>query len=76
MLSAWPVERPEDWTDRVNAALSEKELDRIRVSIERGRPYGGETRLKRTVGELRLEHTVRPDGRPKKASEPAARKMN
>jgi putative transposase len=22
LLSPWPVERPEDWTDRVNAALS------------------------------------------------------
>jgi putative transposase len=76
LLSAWPVERPEDWTDRVNAALSAKELDRIRVSIERGRPYGGDTWVKRTVGELRLEHTVRPEGRPKKASEPAVHKIN
>ncbi len=76
LLSPWPVERPADWTDRVNAALSAKELDRIRVSIERGRPYGGDTWVKRTVGALRLEHTVRPEGRPKKASKPAVRKKN
>ena len=70
------MERPEDWTDRVNAALSAKELDRIRVNIERGRPYGGDTWVKRTVGELRLEHTVRPEGRPKKASESAVHEIN
>ena len=40
ILSPWPVERPANWTSRVNAALSASELDRVRVSIERGRPYG------------------------------------
>ena len=37
ILSPWPVERPVDWTDRVNAPLSAKEFGRVRVSIERGR---------------------------------------
>ena len=40
LLSPWPVERPANWTARVNAPLTAKELDRVRVSIERGRPYG------------------------------------
>ena len=35
ILSPWPVERPVDWTDRVNAPLSAKEFGRVRVSIER-----------------------------------------
>jgi putative transposase len=39
-VSPWPVERPVDWTDRVNAPLSAKEFGRVRVSIERGRPFG------------------------------------
>ncbi|MGA8351789.1 MAG: transposase, partial [Isosphaeraceae bacterium] len=37
IVSPWPVERPVDWTDRVNAPLSAKEFGRVRVSIERGR---------------------------------------
>jgi len=40
ILAPWPVERPVDWTDRVNAPLSAKEFGRVRVSIERGRPFG------------------------------------
>ena len=40
ILSPWPVERPVDWTDRVNAPLSAKEFGGVRVSIERGRPFG------------------------------------
>ena len=73
LLSPWPVQRPADWTARVNAALTANELDRIQVSIERDRPYGGDTWVRRTVGALHLEHTVRPEGRPRKPSKPAVR---
>ena len=58
IFSPWPVERPVDWTDRVNAPLSTKELGRMRVSIERGRPFGEDEWVKRTASELRLEHTI------------------
>jgi REP-associated tyrosine transposase len=76
LISPWPVERPEDWTDRVNRALSAKELDRVRLSVERGRPYGGDAWVSRTVGRLNLEHTVRPEGRPKKPGGRPARTDN
>ncbi len=76
LLSPWPVKRPKDWTARVNAVLSAKELGRIRVSLERGRPYGRDIWIKRTVEELKLEHTVRPEGRPRKTSEDAGGKKN
>ncbi len=76
LLSPLPVKRPADWTDRVNAAMTAEELDRLRVSFERGRPYGGDAWVRRTVTELHLEHTVRPEGRPKKLSTPAVRKKN
>ena len=60
MLSPWPVERPVDWTDRgVNAPLSAKELARLRVSIERGRPFGEEW-VKRTASDLSLGHIDLP----------------
>ena len=66
ILAPWPVERPVDWTDCVNAPLSAKEFGRVRVSIERGRPFGEDEWVKRTASELRLEHTIRPEGRPPK----------
>jgi hypothetical protein len=67
--SPWPVERPANWTARVNAPMTTKELDRVRVSIERGRPYGEEKWVRQTVKDLGLEQTVRPEGRPPKASQ-------
>jgi putative transposase len=71
LLSPWPVDRPANWTARVNARLTAKELDRVRVSIERGRPYGTDEWVRRTVEELGLQHTVRPEGRPPKSNQPA-----
>ncbi len=70
LLSPWPVERPANWTARVNTPLTAKELDRVRVSIERGRPYGGDDWVRQTVTDLGLERTVRPEGRPRKESQP------
>ena len=45
------MERPANSTARVNAALTVKELDRERVRIERGRPYGEEKWVRETVAE-------------------------
>ncbi len=64
VLSDWPVVRPKDWIDRVNEALTPKELERLHVSRDRGRPYGDEAWAARTVAALGLEHTVRREGRP------------
>jgi putative transposase len=66
ILAPWPMERPEDWTARVNAPLSARELRRLRVSLERGRPFGDDAWVQRTASALGLEHTVRPEGRPPK----------
>ena len=65
------VERQTNWTDCVTAALTANELERVRVSIERGRPYGEETWVRERVKNLRLEQTARPKGRPRKASQSA-----
>jgi putative transposase len=67
ILSPWPVQRPVDWTSRqVNAALSARELGRLRASVARGQPFGESEWVKRTARVHRLEHTVRPEGRPPK----------
>ena len=71
LLSPWPVERPANWTVRVSSPLTAKELDRVRVSIARGRPYGADNGVVQTVSQLGLQHTVRPQNRPRRASQAA-----
>jgi putative transposase len=66
ILSPWPVDRPADWTEHVNAALTGKEVECVEVSERRGRPYGGDAWVANTVARLGMEHTVRPEGRPRK----------
>jgi hypothetical protein len=43
--------------------MNAKELGRLRVSIERSRPYGTGDRMKRTASEPKLEHAVRVERR-------------
>jgi putative transposase len=76
ILAPWPVERPKDWRRRVNTPLSAQELRRLRLSIERGQPYGEDGWVQRTAQELGLEHTIRPEGRPPKRSDPSAGAKN
>ena len=53
--------------DRSRECAAKREgIRRVRVSIERGRPFGEDEWVKRTASELRLEHTIRPEGRPPK----------
>jgi putative transposase len=64
LLSPWPIARLPRWVDRVNEALTPQELESIRTSIQRGRPFGEEAWLKSCVKRLGLESTLRPRGRP------------
>src|SRR5262249_47468065 len=72
-LSPWPIPRPADWVARVNRALSRKDLQALRDSVNRGRPFGGEDWPRRAARRLGLEFTFRPRGRPKKAAQDARR---
>jgi putative transposase len=65
-LAEWPIERPADWVQRVNTPLSAGELNRLRSSVVRNRPFGTDTWTDRTARRLGLEHTLRPEGRPPK----------
>jgi len=67
-LCPWPNERPAEWKARVNRALAKRELEAVRVSVARGRPFGDEDWQSRTAKRLGLESTFRPRGRPKKAA--------
>ena len=65
-LAPWPVRRLPRWVERVNEALSEKELKALRHSVMRGLPFGDDTWTTETAKRLGLESTTRPRGRPRK----------
>jgi putative transposase len=73
-LGEWPVPRPRDWESRVNEALAPAELDRLRGSVDRGRPFGEGKWLERTVERLGLASTLRAPWRPKGVRERGPRK--
>ena len=65
-LSEWPLERPRRWIQWVNETDKEVELEDLRCSAQRGRPFGGEEWVARIAKRLGLESTLRPRGRPKR----------
>ena len=65
-LSEWPMNRPRNWVAWVNQPETEAELEVLRRSVQRGRPFGGETWVARMAKRLGLESTLRPRGRPRK----------
>jgi hypothetical protein len=40
LLATWPTERPPNWVERVNRADDSTELDSLRQSMQKGRPFG------------------------------------
>jgi putative transposase len=65
-LSEWPVAKPTDWVSFVNQALTLKELEELRLSAQRGRPFGNEGWKTGMAAQLGLESTLRSRGRPRK----------
>ena len=65
VLSDWPVDRPRNWVWRVNQPERKDELDALRQSGRRGRPFGTELWQHRISKRLGLESTFRPRGRPR-----------
>jgi len=65
-LSRWPVDVPRDWVRRVNRAQSDREVEAIQRSIQRGRPFGSPHWQTRIARQLDMTHTLRPRGRPRK----------
>ncbi len=63
LLSKWPIPRLPRWVQRVNEALSDKELESLRLCAQRGRPFGDESWTETIARRLNLESTMRPRGR-------------
>jgi putative transposase len=66
LLAEWPVARPQDWVKWVNRPQTERELDALRTSVLRGRPFGQEAWQRQVAKRLDLSHTFRSRGRPPK----------
>jgi putative transposase len=64
-LSDWPMERPRNWIKRVNDAETAAELEALRGSVQRGRPFGSPRWQVQIAKRLGLESTLRARGRPK-----------
>jgi putative transposase len=65
-LSPWPIDRPRDWTARVNRAFGSKEEAAVLGSIQRGQPFGSAPWQAEVAARLGLESLFRPRGRPRK----------
>jgi putative transposase len=66
MLSAWPVAEPRNWLRLVNQPQMDVDLEKLRISVQRGRPYGDDAWAAKAAKKLGLESTLRPRGRPRK----------
>jgi putative transposase len=60
-----PIELPHDWTGYVDQPLTDGELDRLQTSMQRQTPFGSPPWQMQICGELGLESTLKPKGRPK-----------
>lgn len=67
-LAPWPIPQPADWLDLVNARPSVTELEAIRLSVKRGRPFGPHAWSVRTAAALGNAKAMRPSGRPRKTT--------
>ena len=68
ILANWPIDRPRQWRSRVNKPLSESELAAIRHCLQKGTPYGDDRWVSQAAARLKLRHTLRPRGRPRKST--------
>jgi putative transposase len=67
LLSPGPVERPNRWLTLVNRTESERELDALRLCVNRGRPFGLDAWIEQIAAQLGLEAATHPRGRPRKS---------
>jgi len=66
LLHDWPVDCPRNWVALVNEPMSARELEAVRTSVQRNRPFGGDAWQMQTAARLGLQQTMRSKGRPKK----------
>ena len=66
LLSSLPTRLPANYLASVNEVYNRDTLEKIRHSVQKGTPYGGDGWVARIVADHHLESTLRPMGRPRK----------
>lgn len=66
LLSAWPVPKPSDWSERLNVPEPARALEEVRRAIRRGRPFGDDAWSAAATGRLDWPISTRGPGRPPK----------
>jgi putative transposase len=69
-LAPSPVALPSYWVEFVNQAQTAAEVDAIRTSVNRQRPFGDPDWVSQTARAAGSEQTLSSIGRPRKAREP------
>jgi len=62
----WPIDRPRDWTARVNRPFGPREEEAVQRSIQRGQPFRSASWQAELATRLGRESVFRPRGRPRK----------
>ena len=65
MLSAWPIDVPDNYLNLVNQAQNQSEEDAIERATIKSNPFGSDRWTDRVVKKFGLEQTLRKVGRPK-----------
>ena len=65
IVNQWPVERPRGWINFVNGEDKESELQDLRSSAQRGRPFGQQDWVIKIAKQLGLDSSLNPRGRPR-----------
>jgi putative transposase len=68
LLARWPVPRPRNWVELVNAPQTDAELEAVRRAVRRSSPFGSPDWERSTAQRLGLQATLRPRGRPRKSA--------
>ena len=70
LLSGWPVPYPGNWVENVDEPQTEAELQALRLSVKRNRPFGDEAWVEATAERLRLgQHCGHKAGHQKEKKE-------
>jgi putative transposase len=72
-LGPLPLPLPDDWEQIVQSRWPKDELETVRQSVVRGRPFGATQWVAATAKRLGLDFTLRERGRPRKYVEAGAK---
>lgn len=68
LLSKWPIDMPRDYIKLVNEPQTGAEVESLRYSVNKGKPYGADAWVDKMIDTFSLKATLRNPGRPKKGS--------